>query len=89
MMAVVLWRWHGRVTEILLTRNLICHCMNHVMAHPSPCCFYCLQAARSSWLEVWSEELSRFYYYNPETREVSLDQPAGLVRQPGQGDVEV
>lgn len=64
-------------------------CMNHVTAYSSPFCFCCLQAARSSWQEVWSEDLSRLYYYNPETREVSLDQPAGLVRQPGQGNVEV
>ncbi len=36
------------------------------------------QAHRYAWQEGWSEEHSRHFYYNQETKESSWDRPADL-----------
>lgn len=41
----------------------------------------CLQAATYTWIEGWSEEWSRPYFFNQETHESIWDRPADMAWQ--------
>lgn len=81
----------GCLTYVDVFERLVCHSIFLASAygkhHSKPCirftmqghtCVYMLQAGKYEWVESWSEEHNRPYYYHQANHISTWDQPADL-----------